>query len=132
MRPAIAVSSGPRATVAEDDAVAGDDAASAGRASRAAATSWSRSIAAAAAIGYSLSSRSALYAASPRPAWHRDAEDNAAAVSNRARDSWWTPHSDCNIRPRPATPPASVLQANSASVSAAAVAVDPRSMMRAS
>lgn len=132
MRPAKGVSSDPRATVAEDDAVAGDDAASAEHAYRAAATSWSRSIAVAVAIEYSLSSRLALYAAYPTPESRKDAEDNAVAVSNRARDSWWTPHSDCNIRHRPAMLPASVLQVNSASVSAAAVAVDPRSMMRAS
>lgn len=126
------MSSGPRVTVAEDDAVAVDGAASAVRAYRA-ATSWSRSIAVAVAIECNLSSRSVLYAAyHPTPAWHKDAGDNAVAVSSRARDSWWTPHSDCNIRHRPAMLPASVLQANSASVSAAAVAVDPRSMMRAS
>lgn len=41
-------------------------------------------------------------------------------------------HSDCSSRLRPAMLPASVLQANSRSVSAVAVAVDPRSMMRAS
>lgn len=132
MRPATGASSGPRATAVEDDAVAEDGAASAERASRAAATSRSRSIAVAVAIEYSLSSRSVLYAAYPTPASHRDAGDNAVAVSNRARDSWWTPHSGCSSRHRPAMLPASVLQANSASVSAAAVAVDPRSMMRAS
>lgn len=64
--------------------------------------------------------------------WRKDAEDSAAGASSRARDSWWTPHSDCNTRHRPAMLPASVPQANSRSVSAAAVAVDPRSMMRAS
>lgn len=131
-RPAIGVSSDPGVIVAVDDAVAEDDAAFAERAYRAAATWRSRSIAAAVAIACSLSSRWALYAAYLTPVWHKDAEDNAVAVSNRARDSWWTPHSDCNSRHRPAMLPASVLQANSASVSAAAVAVDPRSMMQAS
>lgn len=66
------------------------------------------------------------------PEWRKDAADNAAEVSNRARDSWWTPRSDCNSLHRPAMLPALVRQVNSVSVSVVVVVVDPRSMMRAS
>lgn len=130
-RPAEGASSGPRGAAAADDAVA-DGAAIAGRAYRVAVTSRSRSAVAAVAIEYSLSSRSAPCVAYPTPGWRKDAADSAAAASSRARDSWWTPRSDCSSLHRPAMLPASVLQASSASVSAAAVAVDPRSMMQAS
>lgn len=120
----------PREVVAEDDAVA--DGATVERAYRVAVTLWSHLAEVVVAVEYSLSSLSVLHAAYSMPAWHKDAEDNVVEASSKARDSWWTLHSDCNIRHRPAMLPASVLQANSRSVSAVAVAVDPRSMMRAS
>lgn len=122
---------GPREAAAEDDAVA-DDVATVERAYRAAATLWSRSVVAAVAVECSLSSRSALRVAYPMPEWRKDAGDSAVEASNRARDSWWTPHSGCNSPHRPAMLPASVPLANSESVSAVAVAAGPRSMMRAS
>lgn len=129
--PAEEASSDPREAVAEDDAVA-DGVAIVERAYRVAVTLRSHSAEAVVAVEYSLSFLLVLCAAYPTPAWHKDAEDNAVEASSRARDSWWTLHSGCNIRLRPAMLPASVLQANSRLVSAAAVAVDPRSMMRAS
>lgn len=128
--PAEEASLGPR-EVAEDDAVA-DGVVTVERAYRVAVTLWLHLAEAVVAVEYSLSSLSVLDAACSTPAWHKDVEDNAVEVSSRARDSWWMLHSDCNIRHRPATLPASVLQVNSRSVSAAAVTVDPRSMMRAS
>lgn len=123
-------SSDPREVV-EDDAIA-DDVAIVERAYRVAVTSWSRLAEAVVAVEYSLSSLLVLYAAYPTPARHKDAEDNVVEANSKVRDSWWTLHSDCSIRHRPAMLPASVLQANLRSVSAAAVAVDPRSMMQAS
>jgi len=95
-------------------------------------TSRSHSAEVAVVTGCSLSFQLALCVAYPMPAWRKDVEDNAAAASSMVSDSWWTPRLDCNNLHRPARLPASVLQANSALVLAAAVAVDPRSMMRAS
>lgn len=122
--------SGPREVVVEDDAV--DGVATVERASRVAVTSWLHLTEAAVAVEYSLSSLLVLYAASPRPGWHKGAEDNAVEASSKVQDSWSTLHSDCSIRHRPAMLPASVLQASWRSVLVVAVAVDPRSMMRAS
>lgn len=124
-------SSDPREVAAEDDAVA-DGAVTAEREYCAAATLLSRSAGVAVAIGYSLSSLLVPGAVYWTLEWRKDAADSAAEVSNRAQDSWWTPRLDCSSLHRPATLPASVRQANSESVSAVVVAVDPRSMMRAS
>lgn len=124
-------SSGPREAVAGDDAVA-DGAATVERACRVAATSRSRLIVAAVAVEYSLSFRLAPYAAYRMPGWRKGAADNVVGASSTAWDSWWTPRSDCNSPHRPAMPPASVLRASSRSAAVAAVAADPRSMMRAS
>lgn len=124
-------SSDLRGAAAEDGAAA-DGAVTAERGCCAAATSSLRSAGVAVAVEYSLSSRLVPRVAYRMPERRKDAADNAAEVSNRARDSWWTPRSDCSSLHRPAMLPASVRQANSELVSAAAVAVDPRSMMRAS
>lgn len=122
---------GPREAVAENGAIAGD-AAIAERAYCAVVTLRSRLTEVAVVIGCSLSSPLVPYVAYPRPGWHKDAADNVAEANSKARDNWWMLHSDCNNLHRPATRPALVLQANSESVLAVAVAVDPRSMMRAS
>lgn len=129
-RPEEEASSDPREAVAGDGAVA-DDAAIAECVYHVAATSRSRLIVAAVVVEYSLSFLLAPYVAYRMPEWHKGVADNVVGASSTARDSWWTPRSDCNSLHRPAMPPATVLQANSRSVSVAAVAVDPRSMMRA-
>lgn len=84
------------------------------------------------AVEYSLSFRMVPCVAYRMPERRKDVADNAAEVSNRVRDSWWRPRSDCNSLHQPAMPPALVRQANSVSVSVVVAVVDPRSMMRAS
>lgn len=84
--PAEEASLDPREVV-ENDVVA-DGVATVERAYHVAVTLRSHLTEAVVAVGYSLSFLLVLYAVYPTPAWHKDAEDNAAEASSRARDSW--------------------------------------------